>query len=126
LIKVYDATGRPQESLTTLRAAVQAMPRDPYFAARLAWRLSTATDARAHDVSDALEYAMTAISLQPEAAVNHDILAAAQANAGEFEQAIASASLALGLARDAGQSDLAAGIELRLNLYRSGQPYRRP
>jgi hypothetical protein len=52
-----------------------------------------------------------------------DTLAAAFADAGRFDDAIATAGKAIDLARTAGQTQLANEIETRLKLYKTGQAY---
>jgi hypothetical protein len=51
-------------------------------------------------------------------------LDAAYAEAGRFPEAIAAAQKTLDAARAEGLNDLAALAEKRLELYRSGKPYR--
>ncbi|MBL7220118.1 MAG: hypothetical protein ISS69_08385 [Phycisphaerae bacterium] len=53
-------------------------------------------------------------------------LAAAYAEAGQFDQAIATASGALEMAIKHRQTHLLAPIRSRLKLYRQGKPYRQP
>jgi tetratricopeptide (TPR) repeat protein len=53
-----------------------------------------------------------------------DTLAGAYAAGGRFNDAIATAQKAMELARSAGQTQLAAEIEARLQLYRGGRAYR--
>jgi len=55
-----------------------------------------------------------------------DVLAAAYAEAGQFNDAVAAATKALQLARDGGKKELASAIRERLSLYRRGEPYRMP
>jgi hypothetical protein len=55
-----------------------------------------------------------------------DVLAAAHAAAGEFDQAVATATEALRLATAAGADELAAAVAERLALYRDRRPYREP
>ncbi len=53
-----------------------------------------------------------------------DLLAAAYAEAGRFEEAVRAGQIAAGQARLAGRNGQAAQIEERVTLYRSGRPYR--
>ena len=53
-----------------------------------------------------------------------DTLAAARANAGDFAGAVAAAEKAAGLAKRAGEWTLAAKVQVRLDGYRSGAPWR--
>jgi hypothetical protein len=50
-------------------------------------------------------------------------LAAALAEAGQFERAVAVAEQALEKARASGSSEQAEALEARLRLYQHGQPY---
>jgi hypothetical protein len=52
-----------------------------------------------------------------------DTLAAAYAAAGQFSEAVATAQMAIELARADGQPKLAGEFEARLELYRSGHAY---
>jgi tetratricopeptide (TPR) repeat protein len=55
-----------------------------------------------------------------------DTLAAAYAEAGSFDQAVATAREAIRLASAAGHNELAEGIRSRLALYAAHRPYRTP
>ena len=55
-----------------------------------------------------------------------DTLAAAYADAGRIDDAIATAQKAIELARSAGQSQLVGEIQARLKLYRDGHAYQQP
>ncbi len=55
-----------------------------------------------------------------------DTLAAAQAEAGQFEKAVAAAEKALDQARIMRADDLLPGIQRRLELFKSGRPYHAP
>ena len=52
-----------------------------------------------------------------------DTLAAAQAEAGKFKEAVAAAEKALEEARSTQADDLIPGIRQRLELFKSGVPY---
>jgi len=53
-----------------------------------------------------------------------DALAAALAASGRFSDAAATAEKAMRMAKTTGQSTLAREIKKRLELYKSGKPYR--
>lgn len=55
-----------------------------------------------------------------------DTVAAARANAGDFPGAVAAAGQALDLARRVGEQTLADQIQVRLDGFRAGQPWREP
>ena len=53
-----------------------------------------------------------------------DTLAAAYAEDGRFDDAVTEQERAIVMMRDAGQQEMIASAQSRLDLYRSGQPYR--
>jgi hypothetical protein len=55
-----------------------------------------------------------------------DVLAAAYAEAGRFEDAARAEEQAIGLADSATAADFVDRANAKLSLYRSGQPFRRP
>lgn len=97
----------------------------PREANNLAWLLSTAPDDRIRDAKEALRLATLACDAtehkQPELL---DTLAAAQANAGDFKQAVVTSDTAMRLARDAGKTALERSLATRRALYEAGKPYR--
>ena len=55
-----------------------------------------------------------------------DVLAAAHAEAGQFDDAVRVAEQAIELAGQKNQEREASVVQRRLNLYRNGKPYRTP
>ena len=115
------------------RAAVAAAERllalQPQSAERrndLAWMLATAADPTLRDGPRALELARGAV----EAAGRQDpdlldTLAAAQANAGAFDAAQATAAQALDRAREQGRLELVPALEQRALAYQGRRAFRR-
>lgn len=102
-------------------------PNWPQLANRRARLLCTHPEAKERDVHLALELAeQICQATDNREAVFLDTLAAAQANAGRFEQAVSTAKQAMSIAAAAKQSDLATEIQKRMRRYESGQPYREP
>jgi len=102
-----------------------------YAAARLnlalvAWTLATSPDEAVRSAGDAVRLAERALSGAPSDPRLLDVVAAAYADAGRFEQAVAAEGRAIQAARAAGATpaDL-TGYEARLRLYGQRQPYRR-
>jgi TPR repeat protein len=89
----------------------------------IAWILATAPDARVRNGAEALRLAQQAVETGADG-VAIDTLAAAFAEVGLFEKAVAEQQRAIDMARAAGDLDAAADRESRLVLYRSRQPYR--
>ncbi|MEA2734247.1 MAG: protein O-mannosyl-transferase, partial [Humisphaera sp.] len=101
--------------------------RDWFDALRsLAWLLATSPEPKVRDGGQAVIVAERANQLTGyENPVALDTLAAAYAEAGRFDNAIATAARAEQIARSAGQNDLADRFAKRLELYRSGKPFHR-
>lgn len=94
--------------------------------ALVAWTLATHRDAAIRDGAEAVRLArIVNEGIQPDPQLL-DVLAAAYAEAGDFERAVETCERALALANAAGPeaAQLAATIEARLDLYRTGVPYR--
>ncbi|QOJ15590.1 MAG: glycosyltransferase family 39 protein [Planctomycetia bacterium] len=127
-INLADARGRlglRAEAQQALRNARQADPREAHAAHRLAWSLATAEDAALRNAEEALRHATEAVRLtagRDPAAL--DALAAAQAEAGRFDDAVRTAAQAAELARRSGRHDLATRIDARARGYQDSRPYR--
>jgi len=121
------SVGRFADAARVLRNALASSPDDPNLLESLAWILATAPDASVRDGKAAVNLAQRAAQLSGEPPANVlDTLAAAYAENRQFADAIATAERALAQARDEGQTELTQQLELRLDLYRHGQPYREP
>lgn len=108
-------------------------PDDGLALNNMAWLLATAApDGLRHArmaewPSSALDWAERAVAQGGEDMPGAwDTLAAARANAGDFEGAIAAVERARELARQAGEWTLDAQLQARLAEYRAGQPWREP
>jgi tetratricopeptide (TPR) repeat protein len=122
---VLDRGGRMSEAIEHLEKALRIMPDSVPAQSRLAWLLATLPQAEGGDAVRAVGLAQRACTLTGNrVAANLDVLAAAYAAAGRFDDAIGTAEKALELARAGGQPRMAEKIESRLQLYRDGQAYR--
>ena len=118
------ARGDLAGALVRFRQALQLKPDWLPAVASLAWLLATAPDAALRDADQAIQFAERAADLTGrQDASATDVLAAAYAEARQFDRAIAASQLALTMNPDAA---LAAAIRRRLELYRQHQPYRSP
>jgi spermidine synthase len=117
--------GRLQEALGHWEQASRIKPDRSEVENNLAWLLATLAPADGGDTVRAVTLAERACELtNNRAAADLDTLAVAYAAAGRFNDAVATAQKAIELAKAAGQSQLVEEIELHLELYRAGRPYR--
>ncbi len=120
--KALAILGRRPEAVTRYREALRLSPDFAEAHNNLAWLLATASDPGVRDPGEALRLAERAVALTEGKEANYlDTLAAAQAAAGRFGDAAATAERAVALARTNGQKALAAEIEPRLARYREGK-----
>ena len=90
----------------------------------LAWTLATSGEAGLRDGAQAVQYAKRACELTHyQETVPVGTLAAAYAEAGRFDEAIATAQRACTLAEKSGEPELLKRNQELLELYRAHQPY---
>ncbi len=124
--QVLMGLGRNAESIRALRAACEAIPDDSNLLCSLAWYLALSDDPSLGPADEAVSLAERCREANPRSPRTWDILAAAHADAGDFEQAGKAAEQALSLAKEQGSQKLAAEIAARLDGYRQGRPARQP
>jgi len=119
--------GRVEEAIAQYERALQIKPDYAESMNNLAWLLATCPDARIRDGTQAVKYAERACE-QTHYGMTLFVgtLAAAYAEAGRFDEAIATAEKACALAEAAGEEGLLARNQQLLALYRAHQPYREP
>lgn len=118
---LLEAQGRWAEAVENYRNLLRESPASGRALNQLAWLLATAGDASVRKGAEALAIAK-ALLQQGESAETLRTLAAAQAAQGDFAQAAATASRALG--RAASDTGLTASLQSELTLYRAGKPFR--
>jgi tetratricopeptide (TPR) repeat protein len=127
LAGVYRATGRTREAIEECRRALGLKPDHADTLSNLAWLLATTADDTLRDGQEAVRCAKRACELT---GYKHPqmigVLAAAYAEAGQFDKATTTAQQAIELARVAGNFQFAVANEQLLRLYTSGQPYHEP
>jgi tetratricopeptide (TPR) repeat protein len=121
--QAFFAAGRRQEAIVALRASRQALPGDWNVLSTLAWMLAVTPGEPPASAREALELATEAARLNPAHPRSYDVLAAAQAAAGDFDQAVRSAEHALRLAAAPAAAPMRSAIQARLALYQSRRPY---
>jgi Flp pilus assembly protein TadD len=99
----------------------------PQAAAGEAWRLATHPNPKQRDGARAVELAEQACQATPSPDGRLlDVLAAAQAEAGRFDEAVQTAEQALKVLPAEQHPELGRQIRARLELYRQRQPFRQP
>ena len=118
---------KSQEAIEEFWKALRLTPNFPDALNELAWILATDPDPKLRSGPVAVHLAERACNLtRHQMPALLTTLGAAYAEAGRFQEAIATAQNARDLALAAGQKDLAERNEQFLQLYQSHHPYRRP
>jgi tetratricopeptide (TPR) repeat protein len=116
--------GQSAEAAAELRCFLRAQPENSAALGWLAWVLATPKDDALRDGPQAVELARKAAALTRDSDPDVlDALATAYASVGQFPEAVKTAAAARDLFKAAGQSDRAADVERRIDLYRSGRPF---
>ena len=124
LAGVRERQGRDREAAAAYRRALALAPGDAATLGRLASLLATSRDPAARDGTAAIELARRACrATEYRSATLLDVLAAALAESGRFDEAIAAARQAVQLA--AAVSRQSATFRDHLELYLDGRPLRR-
>jgi protein O-mannosyl-transferase len=116
--------GQLDEAIVQYQTALQTRPRTVDVLNNLAWLLATSPDERVRDGHQAVQYALRACELtQYRLTVFVGTLAAAYAEAGRYDEAVAAARRACAQAEAAGDGDLLEKNRNLLALYLKHQPY---
>jgi tetratricopeptide (TPR) repeat protein len=122
---VLSATGRLDAAIVEFRRALALEPDTASALGGLAWVLATAPDPALRNGDEAVTFAERAVAI---AGANDlptlDALAAAYAEAGRFDDAVATTDRAVGRARVLGMTEVATRFMERRALYRQHQPFR--
>lgn len=116
--------GRMGDAINTFRRLLEAQPDHARSKYHLAWLLSSSPRAELRGGREAVRLAKELVASEGREATLIDLLAAAYAEAGQFDQAVKFATEAIEIARSKKMTDLVSQIETRLRLYRGGNPYR--
>lgn len=120
------ADGQLTEAIEQLQAAIRFDPNTP-AENDLAWILATAADESLRNGAQALALAQHACRAPHDQAPERlDTWAAAQAEVGQFEQALETISRAIELAQRGNQAELVQTLKQRQQLYLERRPYRDP
>jgi len=125
--EAYGAKGDLASAARAFLEAARHLPDDAFVLNRAGWLLATARDPAVRNGGEALTLASHAVDVTARRDVTSlDTLAAAHAELGQFDAAIAAAAEALALARSTGQSPMIGELEQRVAMYRAGRPMRAP
>jgi Tfp pilus assembly protein PilF len=124
LASTFDSQGNYAEAIRFYQAASKAQPDHEGVLNNLAWLLASCPDAAFRNGPEAVRLATRACALSSYAKpMLIGTLAAAQAEAGDFPAAIATAERAAALATSLHLDEVAARNRELIQLYRQGQPY---
>jgi tetratricopeptide (TPR) repeat protein len=122
--KAYQQLGRFVPAIEAWSKAAQLSPDNVTVLKSIAFLLVTRENISAQDAEKAISYSRRACELTNyKEAAQIDILAAAFAAAGNFDEAQTTAQKAIDTATAAGQEKLARSIEKRLLLYKQGRRF---
>ncbi len=117
--------GRIDQAIQQFEAAMKSNPRFVPSANNLAWILATHPDESIRDGGRAVELAESVCtSRSTRSPGNLETLAAAYAEVGRFEDAIAASQEAIRLAKAAGDVQTSSGIQKHLARFREEKPIR--
>jgi protein O-mannosyl-transferase len=127
LANAFLQQGRVAEAVKHYEAAVAAVPHHPYLLNNLAWVLATCLETSIRNGPRAVELAQQAERLSGgKDPTLLGTLAAACAEAGRFAEAVTAAQRALDLAAAGANTAQVETFRKRLELYKTGSPFRDP
>jgi tetratricopeptide (TPR) repeat protein len=124
--RLHDSLGDSSRAIRDYEKAIELNPGYPQAYNNLAWILATSAEDALRDGNRAVRLAVRACELTGwKDAGFLDTLAAAYAEAGQFENAVRLAEQVLRLAQQTGQTGIARDKQITLQFYRQGRPYRK-
>lgn len=121
---IYQQQGNIDDAITQYRAEIRINPDDVDALNNLAWIQATHENAKYRDAAKAVELAEMACKLTGNKKSDIlDTLAAAYAEAGQFDDALNTAHNALKIAESSEQQNLTEEIKKRILLYQKKLPY---
>ncbi|MDB6027231.1 MAG: hypothetical protein JWM68_3454 [Verrucomicrobiales bacterium] len=119
------AAEKPEAAITQFREVIRLRTNGVTGLNDLAWLLATHPKQTVRNGNEAIKLAERACELTaPPEAKSLDILGAAYAEAGRFDDAVLKAQAAQTLAISSGKKDFAETIGNRIELYKNRQPFR--
>lgn len=118
----FASKGEIKEAMQAWRQTLSFDPDNPDAANNIAWMRATAADSELRDGKEALDLAQRAIRNGGENPVVLRTLAAAEAENGQFTEAIATCQRGLDLAQKNGDRSMAENLQSCIELFRRGEP----
>jgi tetratricopeptide (TPR) repeat protein len=123
----FARTGRPADAEREYAGALQLAPDWPETTARTAWEMATHPDPARRLGSRAVLLAEQASEARGGRSADLlDVLAAAYAEVGRWDDAVAIAERGASAAESGGRPDRAAAIRTHRDRYKERKPYRQP
>jgi tetratricopeptide (TPR) repeat protein len=125
LAEIQLSLRRTAGAVSTLNRALERHPDDVVLLKRLAWILATSSDPAARNGALAVKNAERAVTLTNSTdALALDVLAAAYAEAGQFDAALSALARSANLVRANGPADLVPTLRAHLELFEAKKPVR--
>lgn len=124
LAQVAEQHGDHALALNAYQTVDSLAPDDPRIAIRIAWLLATADDAELRDGETAVKMAEAIRRTSTGSAMVLDVLAAAYAEVGRFDDAVRTASEAADLLDPTADGELLRQVRTRQRDYEQNKPYR--
>jgi len=120
----YAKQGKIQEAIDHYNKAIRCNPNRPEAINNLAWLLATGSNAKFRNGAEAVRLAINACEMTHYHATAYiGTLAAAYAEAGQYDDAIKTAKTAITMAREAGETNLLEENLRLLEVYSAEHPY---
>ncbi len=126
LALAQEAQGDWKNAVANLRQALSHDPDKLLVLRSLAWALAVAPDSSVANAEEAIQIAKKCAEAEPGNAETLDILAAAYARAGKFDEAVSTATRGAGAAEESHRANLAVVIRARLAMYLKHEPFIQP
>jgi tetratricopeptide (TPR) repeat protein len=122
LVSALQQQGHGDQAIERLKKALEKYPDWRLGELRLAYLL--ASDPQFHNAAEAIKVATHLCEVSQRSADCVDVLAAAYADAGQFDKALELAQEALDKVTKAGRADLVSLVKSRIELYKKKEPLR--
>ena len=124
LAQIFTVEGKRKEAIKLLQTGLKNLPESPVINNSLAWLLATSPEAELRNPEKAIELARLSCESANNLNPNYlDTLAAAQAAAGNFDEAVKSVSQAIEVAKNRSPDTDLTHFQARLKLFQERKIY---